>query len=66
MRAKGWRRVEDPEKMPVITSGLRMTRKTSATDAEARERLTGGNAPADEALTSKLVVDYILGTSENA
>ena len=59
MRAKGWRKVESPEKMPVITHGIHMTRQVA--DDSSPERLTGGSAPANETMTSKLVVDYILG-----
>ena len=59
MRAKGWRKDKNPEKMPVVTRGLAMVPKPP--DYGAPERLTGGNAPADESMTSKLVVDYIRG-----
>lgn len=57
MRKKGYTRDQNPEKMPVITSGIEMTRGTRK--EPALERLTGGNAVADESKMSGLVMDFI-------
>lgn len=57
MRKKGYARVENPEKMPVITEGIEMTRGTRK--AKAPELLTGGNAVADESLVSRLVMNFM-------
>lgn len=62
MRKKGFRKIESPEKMPVVTSGIEMTHgEGRATE----ERLTGGNAPADESLSAKIVTDYIRQATAN-
>ena len=57
MRKKGWTRNENPEKMPVITAGIEMTRNTRVGNAE--EKLTGGNGVADESKSASLVIDFI-------
>lgn len=62
MIKKGWRRVEDPEKMPVITHGIEMSRGARG-QASKTERLTGGNAAADESQSARLVMDFILKTT---
>lgn len=56
MRKKGVSRTESPEKMPVKTTGIEMTRGSKAGRGE---RLTGGNAVADESGTARLVIDFI-------
>ncbi len=57
MRKKGYTRTESPEKMPVVTTGIEMTR--DALKGKRRERLTGGNAPADERGTVATVLDFM-------
>jgi hypothetical protein len=57
MRRKGHKLTESPEKMPVITSGIEMTRGTR--EKNVPEHLTGGNGVADESKTSNLVLDFI-------
>ncbi|MEI7634107.1 MAG: hypothetical protein WCK47_07480 [bacterium] len=59
MIKKGWQSVETPEKMPVITTGIEMSRREPSDKPQSPEKLTGGNQPADEALAAKLVVDDI-------
>ncbi len=62
MRKKGLTKDENPEKMPVITSGIEMTHGARAQEnPHAVERLTGGNAVADESGMIKLVMRYIKG-----
>lgn len=56
-KQKGRTRDTNPEKMPVTTSGIEMTRGTRKD--KAPERLTGGNAVADESHTAGLVMDFI-------
>lgn len=56
MRKKGYLRVESPEKMPVITSGIQMSRTEPKAE---KERLTGGNCAADEREVAKSVVEFI-------
>lgn len=56
MRKKGYSRTESPEKMPVITTGIEMTRGTKK---DRKERLTGGNATADERGIAHLVCEFI-------
>lgn len=58
MRKKGYTKTESPEKMPVVTSGIEMTRGTRE-DKNTPERLTGGNGVADESKMSRLVMDFI-------
>jgi hypothetical protein len=60
MRRKGYRRDPNPEKMPVITTGIQMSRDSEITDRG--ERLTGGNAGADESQVAKLVCDFIISS----
>ena len=57
MRKKGRSRIESPEKMPVITSGIEMTRGTRK--GNMPEKLTGGNGVADESSVAGLVIDFI-------
>jgi hypothetical protein len=57
MRKKGYTLNENPEKMPVFTEGIEMTRGTR--DHKAPERLTGGNGVSDESRVGKLVMDFI-------
>lgn len=59
MLKKGNKKDENPEKMPCHTSGIEMT--FGGNKAKAAERLTGGNAAADESLVSKMVTDHISG-----
>ena len=56
---KGFVREESPEKMPSITAGIQLTRGKPAIGGRMRERLTGGNEPADEATVAKLVTECI-------
>ena len=57
MRKKGYRKIESPEKMPVITTGIQMSR--SDPKSEGMESHRGANAAADESLSAKLVSDFI-------
>ncbi|MGI8908410.1 MAG: hypothetical protein ACR2IE_18200 [Candidatus Sumerlaeaceae bacterium] len=57
MRKKGYLGDENPEKMPVVTDGIEMTRGTRKHIAP--EQLTGGNGVSDESRTAKLVMDFI-------
>ena len=57
MRKKGFRRVESPEKMPVITNGIQMSKSDPRAAGEEAHR--GSNSAADEHLTAKLVTDFI-------
>jgi hypothetical protein len=59
MVKKGLVREESPEKMPSVTTGIQMTRGKQGSAGSARERLTGGNEPADEATVAKMVTEYI-------
>ncbi len=60
MKLKGLKRIATPEKMPVITSGIEMTRGARGKEnPDAVERLTGGNAVADESRTSYLVMRFL-------
>lgn len=65
MLKKGRMKVESPEKMPVATSGIEMTRRTGGASSAA-ERLTGGNAAADESKSAKLVTDFMLKKNPEA
>jgi hypothetical protein len=56
MREKGRTKETNPEKMPVITSGIEMSRGQCP---QRKEKLTGGNQPADETGVAKLVCDFI-------
>ncbi len=56
MRKKGLNRVQSPEKMPVITTGIEMTRGTKSGRVE---RLTGGNDVADQRGVIHLVTQFI-------
>ena len=58
MRRKGLKLNENPEKMPVTTTGIEMKRSTRPTPIPP-ERLTGGNGVADERGVARLVTDYI-------
>lgn len=60
MRKKGYTGDENPEKMPVITTGIQMSRDQPLTNRG--ERLTGGNAAADESQVAKLVADFIISS----
>jgi hypothetical protein len=59
MIPKGRTRNPDPEKMPIITTGIAMKRGDKT---QAPEKLTGGNQPADETQAAKLVCEYIRGS----
>ena len=59
MRKKGRLKVETPEKMPIPTAGIQLTRGGAGDPKPTREKLTGGNQPADESEVAKLVTDYI-------
>jgi hypothetical protein len=59
MRKKGRTKSENPEKMSAVTCGIQMTRGDTGSP-KRREHLTGGNQPADEAMSAKLVTDFIL------
>lgn len=60
MKAKGYQKIESPEKMPVHTAGIEMTRGARAKEnPNAKEYLTGGNGVADESGTSNLVLRFI-------
>ena len=61
MIPKGRQGTESPEKMPVVTAGLQMSRAQHSSPP-LRENLTGGNQPADETLVAKLVTDDIIRT----
>ena len=56
MIPKGRTRNPDPEKMPVITTGIAMKRGEKV---KSPEKLTGGNQPADESQAAKLVCEFI-------
>ena len=58
MRKKGYQGTESPEKMPVRTAGIQMSRGQKE-NAPTKERLTGGNASADEARATELVTQFI-------
>lgn len=60
MKAKGYHKTTSPEKMPVYTTGIEMTRGDRATEnPNAREYLTGGNGVADETGVKNLVLRFI-------
>ncbi len=60
MKKKGFTKNESPEKMPVITSGIEMTRGARQQEnPNAKEYLTGGNGVADESRVMGLVMRYI-------
>jgi len=60
MIKKGRHQTLSPEKMPVITSGIEMTRGTRVHEnPNAREYLTGGNGVADESRVQNLVMRFI-------
>lgn len=59
MVKKGFRGETSPEKMPVVTTGIEMSRRPPTAVDAVKERLTGGNAPADESGAAKLVSDFI-------
>jgi len=60
MRKKGRLGIESPEKMPVITSGIEMTRGARAKEnPNAVEKLTGGNGVADESRVAGLVMRFM-------
>jgi hypothetical protein len=60
MIKKGRMKIESPEKMPVITSGIEMTRGARQQEnPNAKEYLTGGNGVADESRVLRLVMLYI-------
>ena len=56
MIPKGRTRNPDPEKMPVITTGIAMKRGEKV---KSPEKLTGGNQPADESGVAELVCKFI-------
>lgn len=56
MRKKGYKNTESPEKMPVTTTGIEMTRGTRK---DRQERLTGGNDTADQRGIAHLVMEFI-------
>lgn len=56
MIPKGRTRDPNPEKMPVITTGICMSQQQKPS---APEKLTGGNQPADEQDAAKLVCEFI-------
>jgi hypothetical protein len=58
MRKKGRTKTESPEKMPVETVGIQMTR-TPTPAGPSREQLTGGIQPADESEVARLVAQFI-------
>jgi hypothetical protein len=58
MRKKGRTKAESPEKMPVETTGIQMSRP-AAPAGPSREQLTGGNQPADESDVARLVMQFI-------
>jgi hypothetical protein len=57
MLKKGFKKIESPEKMPVETTGIEMEHGTRKD--QAPEKLTGGNAAADEAHVARLVSEYM-------
>lgn len=57
MRKKGFQRIESPEKMPAVTSGIQMSR--SDPQVRGGEAHRGGNSAADESMAAKLVADFI-------
>lgn len=60
VKKKGLYKIESPEKMPVITSGIEMTRGDRAKEnPNAKEYLTGGNGVADESRVSGLVMRFM-------
>ncbi|MGB9691796.1 MAG: hypothetical protein ACPL7D_06475 [Candidatus Sumerlaeaceae bacterium] len=56
MIPKGRTKDPRPEKMPVITCGIEMSRGQKS---KSPEKLTGGNQPADESQAAKLVCEYL-------
>lgn len=61
-RKKGRTGDKNPEKLPVNTAGIEMTRRPKA-EVPLREKLTGGNQPADERGIASLVVAYVKRTA---
>lgn len=60
LKPKGRLATESPEKMPVITTGIEMTRGERAKEnPNAKEYLTGGNGVADESRVKDLVMKVI-------
>lgn len=60
MLRKGRNKVESPEKMPVITTGIEMMRGARKQEnPNAKEYLTGGNGVADETGVRNLVMNFI-------
>lgn len=60
MLKKGRLLIESPEKLPVITSGIEMTRGARQREnPNAREFLTGGQGVADESKVLGLVMRFI-------
>ena len=60
MTKRNLRRIESPEKMPVITSGIEMSRGARKDDnPNAKEYLTGGNGVADETKVASLVTRFV-------
>lgn len=60
MTKRNLRRIESPEKMPVITTGIEMTRGARKDDnPNAKEYLTGGNGVADETKVAGLVTRFV-------
>ena len=64
MIKKGRLKIASPEKMPVVTSGIEMTRGARKQEnPNATEYLTGGNGVADESRVKNLVLSFIRRTS---
>lgn len=60
MTKRSLRRIESPEKMPVITTGIEMTRGARKDEnPNAKEYLTGGNGVADETKVASLVTRFV-------
>lgn len=60
MKKKGFTKNESPEKMPVITYGIEMTRGARQQEnPNAKEYLTGGQGVADESRVLDLVMRFI-------
>ncbi|MBX7244688.1 MAG: hypothetical protein K1X53_04270 [Candidatus Sumerlaeaceae bacterium] len=59
MRLKGHKKIESPEKLSVETAGIEMKR---GTNPKLKEKLTGGNQPADETGAAELVTKFIRGS----
>ncbi len=60
MKAKGYTKNKSPEKMPVYTTGIEMTRGDRAKEnPNAKEFLTGGNGVADESRVQGLVMRFL-------